>query len=724
MIRSPLTKSIPARVASLVTAVVVVMAGITGLAAYFRAIADAEQFLVRKGHAYAVLAARELAPAIAFEDTETAREVLDAIALDPDVLEASLYRADGSLVETRTGAGAPPTAQRWGSEARAPVVPREGGRGEVVVRLSASSLATARARAIRASLAAAGVTLALGIAGALVIGASLRRRLRDLTEVAAAIVHGDHRRRPGRTGSGDEIDQLSGAFGTMLGHLEDLRREQARDAACEQERLDDLVRERTRELEGRHREVLLLLDHMSDGVITIDRAGNLGSEGSRILETWFGPVSAGEKLWRYLGASDESLALRLEMGWESVESDFLPLELSLEQLPRRFRVGAATYELRVAPIDSGSETPDRFLIVVRDVTLALERDAAADDVQELGSALEQVARDREGFLDQLRETDALARRVAAATDPRPEVLRDLHTLKGNAAMLGFRSVAAICHEWESRTEDTQELPTGELRSRLMDRWDAVRGSLAPLFVDGSARAGVDRVDLARLVDAIRAGRPRQVLLALSRALTMERAEGHLTRLAEYARTTARARGRRVEVTVACDDVRVQTSAFAPLWTSLVHVVRNALTHGIESTEERDLAGKRVEGAIRLACSEGPGGVTIAVSDDGRGIDWGSVRAAAERRGMAATSQRDLEAALLTDGFTTCEIASEMAGRGQGMAAVLAAVRDLGATLHLQSLVGGGTTWSIVVPCGSPWLRPTPVAGSPLLSPSHALSEAS
>ncbi len=715
MIRSLITKSIPARVASLVAAVVIVMAGITGLAAYCQAIADAEQVLASRGQAYAALAAREIEPAIASERAETAGEILDAVVRDPEVLEATLLRADGSVLATRPHGGAADVRDAGGATARAVVRPREGCRGEIVVRLSSSSLGLARARAIRTSGAVAGVTMALGIAGALVIGASLRRRLHALTEVAAAIAKGDDRRRPVPTGSGDEIDQLSSAFATMLGHLEGLRADQARAAACEQERLDELVRERTRELEERHREVLLLLDHMSDGVFTIDRAGNLGSEASRILETWFGPVAQGSKLWSYLAANDEGLALRLEMGWESVEADFLPLELSLEQLPRRFRAGAATYDLRVTPIQGDADVPERFLVVVRDVSLALERDAAAEDVRELGAALEHIARDRDGFLEQLRETDALARRVGAARQPRPEALRDLHTLKGTAAMLGFRSVAAACHAWESHTHATQELPTGELRARLLDRWEAVRSSLAPLLA-GAARPGVDRAEVTRLVEAIRAGRPRRVLLALSDALTMERADAQLLRLAEYARTAARESGRTVEVAVACDDVRVQSAAFAPLWTSLVHVVRNALAHGVESAEERAVAGKRLEGSIRLSCSQGPGGVTIAVSDDGRGVDWERVRSIADARGLAATTQRDLEAALLTDGFTTCEVTSELAGRGQGMPAVLAAACDLGARLQVRSSKGMGTTWSIVVPPSSAWLRPTPV---PSTAPAHA-----
>ena len=442
---------------------------------------------------------------------------------------------------------------------------------------------------------------------------------------------------------------------------------------------------------------------MSDGVITVDATGSLGTEGAQILATWFGPSRPGQKLWDYLAQRDAAVACRLETAWDAVMTGFLPLELALAQVHSILRVGTASYELRVEPIYDVT-TPQRFLVVVRDVTLALERDAATADARELGAALQSIAINREGFVEQLREVDTIARRVIESTEPLPEVLRDLHTLKGNAAMMGFGSISAICHAWEECIDGTQELPVGELRSRLVTRWKAVRGSFAPLLHDGSHRSAVDRVDLDRLEEAIRAGRPRGVLLGLTRALTMDRAETQLARLAEYARISARTRGNELRVITSCEDVRLEGAELAPLWSALVHLVRNALSHGIEPAEERVAAGKPAVGELLLSCGQGPQGLDIVVSDDGRGIDWARVRTAAVAAGLPADGAHDLERALFAPGLTTSERVTELSGRGQGMAAVLGAVRAFDGTIRVRSKEGRGATWSISIPEGRHWLR--------------------
>jgi two-component system chemotaxis sensor kinase CheA len=136
---------------------------------------------------------------------------------------------------------------------------------------------------------------------------------------------------------------------------------------------------------------------------------------------------------------------------------------------------------------------------------------------------------------------------------------------------------------------------------------------------------------------------------------------------------------------------------------LVHLVRNAVDHGLESPEEREASGKPRHGTISLAASQAGGSVIIEVRDDGRGIDPAAIGRKAASLGLIdapAASEIDVRAAielLFAPGFTTSEITSDISGRGVGMDAVRAKIRQLGGEVLIDSEPGVGTAAQIRLP---------------------------
>jgi len=134
---------------------------------------------------------------------------------------------------------------------------------------------------------------------------------------------------------------------------------------------------------------------------------------------------------------------------------------------------------------------------------------------------------------------------------------------------------------------------------------------------------------------------------------------------------------------------------------ILHLVRNAVSHGIETPEERAAAGKRPEGTIRLTASTIGESVTLEITDDGRGMD----AAAIARRGRAAgidmppgeLDPRALLDVICAPGFSTRDEADRVSGRGVGMSVVRETVHELGGTLHVDTAVGRGTTFRAVLP---------------------------
>jgi two-component system chemotaxis sensor kinase CheA len=184
-------------------------------------------------------------------------------------------------------------------------------------------------------------------------------------------------------------------------------------------------------------------------------------------------------------------------------------------------------------------------------------------------------------------------------------------------------------------------------------------------------------------------------------LTLEPGVVRLRRVAEQARSLAQRLGKGqldVEIEVS-PDVRFQPERWAPFWSSFVHVVRNALDHGIESPEARLAAGKPVRAKLKLRAEADTERLRIEISDDGRGIDWSSVASKAKERGLPYQSQRDLIDALFCDGLSTATSVSELSGRGVGMSAVRDAARSLQGVVFVTSAPSAGTTVRFDFPIG-------------------------
>jgi two-component system, chemotaxis family, sensor kinase CheA len=136
---------------------------------------------------------------------------------------------------------------------------------------------------------------------------------------------------------------------------------------------------------------------------------------------------------------------------------------------------------------------------------------------------------------------------------------------------------------------------------------------------------------------------------------------------------------------------------------LIHAVRNAIDHGIESAERRRRAGKPATGRLRLSAYHEGGQVNIEVSDDGGGIDADKVRARALQRGLVSDeralrmSERELLQLIFLPGFSTAEAVTHLSGRGVGMDVVKTNIEKIGGTVDVSSRPGAGTTLKIKIP---------------------------
>ncbi len=357
--------------------------------------------------------------------------------------------------------------------------------------------------------------------------------------------------------------------------------------------------------------------------------------------------------------------------------------------------------------------------------------------------------DASARLDAL-ESDLLAH-PAASPDERPALLerirRVLHTLKGNAGMLGANPLQSALH----RLEDLTATPalSAHTCDRLLRAVDVLRAEVARLEAGGAPEAGGE--GLVALDEEAGAGPsaafnvPGEVRLPRARldellAATGELVVSHtqLQRLHAEGRLEARAAahwmdrlgrtsrllhelvleartlpvrtvfdrfarlvyddaaraGRTARLSVEGEEVQADRVVLEAMGPALLHLVRNAVLHGLEPEDLRAAAGKAPVGTVTLrAVAEGDR-IVFSVEDDGRGLDPTAIRARAKQIG--APSHLACEQLIFLPGFSTAQL-SEGAGRGVGLDVVARAVAELGGSVAVQSTQGRGTRFLLTVP---------------------------
>jgi two-component system chemotaxis sensor kinase CheA len=173
------------------------------------------------------------------------------------------------------------------------------------------------------------------------------------------------------------------------------------------------------------------------------------------------------------------------------------------------------------------------------------------------------------------------------------------------------------------------------------------------------------------------------------------------RMPRLVRDLAVETGKNVRLLISGETTEVDKTVVEQLFDPLIHMIRNAVDHGIEPPAERLANGKPALGTVRLSAAHVGGRIVIQVTDDGRGIDRARVRARAVERGLlspdAALTEDQLDNLIFLPGLSTAETVSEISGRGVGMDVVRRNVERLGGRVLIRSVAGKGSTFYLSLP---------------------------
>ncbi|MDR2079581.1 MAG: response regulator [Treponema sp.] len=185
-------------------------------------------------------------------------------------------------------------------------------------------------------------------------------------------------------------------------------------------------------------------------------------------------------------------------------------------------------------------------------------------------------------------------------------------------------------------------------------------------------------------------------------------------------------GKKVQLSIEGSENEIDKNIIETLSDVFLHMIRNAIDHGIESPEDRLALGKDETGQLVINCTRESGNMKIIISDDGRGIDLEAIRKKVVAQGLvtaaaaASLGQDDLTGFIFQSGFTTSKEINSISGRGVGMDAVRASIEHLKGSILVESVLGQGTVFTILVPLSIASLMGFPIAcgGMKFIIPSN------
>ncbi|MDR6853484.1 two-component system chemotaxis sensor kinase CheA [Sphingomonas sp. BE123] len=321
-----------------------------------------------------------------------------------------------------------------------------------------------------------------------------------------------------------------------------------------------------------------------------------------------------------------------------------------------------------------SRIRDAFDFVAPDSHIVIERVEAA--------AVETPAADARS--ERLDDALALIEQVAAATAPTP-------------AAVPAAPAAAAPPATEMRASDNAsqtirvDLVKLDMLLNLVGEL-VIRNSILSDRLSAKDQERVELPELARLTreiqDNVMSLRAQPIKQAFSRVPRMLR-----DLMAET--------GKQVQLQTHGEMTEVDKGVIEKIGDPLTHLIRNAVDHGLESTEDRLRAGKSPQGTIVLSAEQKGARIIVTVSDDGKGIDRARVRAKAVEKGIipadAVLSDEEIDQLICAPGFSTAATISNISGRGVGMDVVRSNVEALGGRVEIASVPGKGTTFTLVLP---------------------------
>jgi len=676
------------------------------------------------GELVAVVFAGALAPALDFKDDDAVKDRVEGLRVSSEILQASVVASGRSqpIAQYRKLNEPACTNADCIEVLHAVVSPTGEQLGSVQLRVSLSREREAFAQT-RRRMIGLGAVFCLGLASALILIARrfLVTPLGRLETAALGLASGSPVMVPVQRD--DEIGRLSRTFNAMA----------------------QIIDDRERRIAASNRRLQNLLDHMGQAILVFDAQGKLTEEHSRLAERIFGAeVGANVVDQLYPVCEDAEMEREAFQVWVETAAGSDPAEFKdiVDLAPRSVKFQHAGEELELdleyRLVYAGAASR-QIMLLATDVTekRRLERSVAEKDLEherQLSAVRRLVSGGGQlfaGFMDHTERRLGVCRELLNThqTLDRATVealFQQFHTLRAEARCFDLARIEARVTQLEALLQELRQELRADLHGQGLGETDAGSSQELRLGVDELAEllAEAQQTFVAQhplgtaALDLMTVRRSRLLaVLTLAKELPSE-LRGRFEELARrplvestallpeaVARWAQRA-GKNVRLEVEHNGLEIPHALAGVLGGVLSHLLRNAIAHGIETEAERQAVGKPAAGTVRISGLESEAGITISVSDDGRGFNIEAIQARA--RGLAPDAILALSAAF-ESGISTIVTRGELAGAGVGLAAARAELASAGYCIKVAATSRQGTE-----------LRLTPFSGTEMAPTSAEL----
>ncbi len=381
----------------------------------------------------------------------------------------------------------------------------------------------------------------------------------------------------------------------------------------------------------------------------------------------------------------ETLLDRARNGEISVDSQIIDIVLE----------GADTLKVMIGSLNEVLEG-DRSRPLYPDLTELREKMAGVDSGEEGGYEKESVKKLGKILIDDgVISEDILEETLQKKTD---EKRRIGETLIGEGKATPKHVLSAL------RKQSKQVMETSTVRvdvKKLDDFVDMIGELVITQTMIKQNLVRLDSADRKLMSDLAQLSSITSELQRTSTSLRMVPIRQTFQRMARLVRDLAKDAGKDVVVAMEGEETEIDRNMVEEIYNPLVHMVRNAVDHGLEKGEERASNGKPERGTVKLSAYHKGGSIVIEISDDGRGLNAEGIFRKAVERGLVSETddmgEQDIFKLIFMPGFSTAEKVTDVSGRGVGMDVVKQAVEKLRGKVEIRSAKGEGSTFAAFFP---------------------------
>jgi signal transduction histidine kinase len=466
-------------------------------------------------------------------------------------------------------------------------------------------------------------------------------------------------------------------------------------------------------VEERTLTIRTILDHVKSGLLIVDRKGIvLGGHSRSCVELLDQEKIEGELFARLLGMEDKEAA-QFRMAIDQVFAEFMPVDVSLQQLPQMVNTGSKTLHLEANAIRSPAGEIQHILFTVEDISELRRRQVESRRNRLLIRILSDLAAFRQFIVTSYEAIQRMKQPLDIRT-----MRFMLHTLKGNSRVFRLNQVARTIHA----LEDLESIGPREVQ-KIEEQLEGFLLRHARLLKlpwgPGKEDLTLPHEKVNELTQMIMSCGNDSLNLQLQQWIdeVSQPAIGTLIGpMIASCKITAKRLGKDVKFSTKGESIRTRDPQETTVIESLIHLLRNSVVHGIET--DRQSLGKPQHGLIELFFAEEKDTLHIHFRDDGQGFSRKEWEEAAQHQfsmspsEAAALSLQELVLKLIESGFSTQNEATMDAGRGIGLGGLIRLIQEMGGRIELHSEPGHGFSFAVCLPrkaAGQEIRRPTPLS---------------